>query len=129
MGRKSAFISFDYDHDEFLKIALVGQAKNDDSPFDFRDASLQQALTGDWKKKVQPKIEAVDVMIVICGEHTDTAAGVSAELAIAQEVGKDYFLLWGYAGKTCVKPMAAKSTDKVYKWEWDTLKRLIAGER
>ena len=35
--KKRAFISFDYDHDEELKQALIGQAKNPDSPFSIND--------------------------------------------------------------------------------------------
>ena len=38
-------------------------------------------------------------MIVICGEHTHTATGVSHELEIAQEEDMPYFLLKGYADK------------------------------
>jgi hypothetical protein len=48
---------------------------------------------------------------------------------IAQEENVPYFLLNGYAEKTCVKPKAAKSTDKLYKWTWDNLKSLIGGGR
>lgn len=33
MAKTRTFISFDYDHDSDLKSLLVGQAKNDDSPF------------------------------------------------------------------------------------------------
>ena len=40
-----------------------------------------------------------------------------------------YFLLAGYADKTCVKPMAARPSDKLYKWTWDNLKSLIVGNR
>ncbi len=68
-------------------------------------------------------------MIVICGENTDSASGVSAELTITQELDKDYFLLWGRSGKTCVKPKSAKASDKIYKWTWDNLKALIDGSR
>jgi hypothetical protein len=31
------FTAFDYDHDEFLRTALAGQAKHRDSPFEIRD--------------------------------------------------------------------------------------------
>lgn len=68
-------------------------------------------------------------MIVMCGEHTDTATGVSAELSIAQEEEKPYFLLKGRKDKTCKKPKSAKSSDKVYDWTWDNLKILIRGGR
>ena len=69
------------------------------------------------------------MVIVICGEYTDIATGVSAELEIAQEEGTPYFLLTGRSDKTCVKPIAAKSTDSIYKWTWDNLKLLINGGR
>jgi hypothetical protein len=81
------FTSFDYDHDEFLRTALVGQSKHDDSPFEICDWSVKEPFTGDWKKKVRERIKRCGQMIVICGEHTHTATGVSAELEIAQEEG------------------------------------------
>jgi hypothetical protein len=129
MAKKRVFISFDYDHDEILKTFLVGQANNEDTPFELADWSIKEALTGNWKDKARTRIKGVDLMAVICGEHTDTAVGVSAELQIAQEEKIPYFLLNGYSNKTCVKPKAAKSTDKIYNWTWDNLKSLIAGNR
>lgn len=129
MAKKRVFVSFDYDHDESLKILLVGQAKNSDSPFELADWSIKEAMTGDWKKKAAARIRAVDVVAVICGEHTDTAIGVSAELSIAQEENISYFLLQGYSNKMCKKPKSAKSTDRMYIWNWDNLKKLIGGGR
>ncbi len=129
MPKKHVFISFDYDHDETLKTFLVGQAAHDDSPFDLVDWSIKEAMTGDWKKKAVTRIKGADLMAVICGEHTNTATGVSAELLIAQEEKIPYFLLAGYADKTCVKPMAAKPGDQMYKWTWPNLKTLVGGGR
>ena len=129
MAKKRTFISFDYDNDSDLKMLLVGQAKHTDSPFEIADWSIKEHITGDWKTKARARIRAVDVVCVVCGEKTDTATGVSAELAIAQEEGKEYFLLSGRASKTCVKPKAALSTDKMYNWTWDNLKTLIGGGR
>ena len=124
-----AFISFDYDHDADLKAMLAGQAKNTASTFEIADYSVKDPLTGDWKKKVKEKLNLVGVVVVICGEHTDSANGVSVEVEIAQELEKDYFLLWGRSDKTCVKPKSAKSSDKIYKWTWDNLTALIGGSR
>ena len=78
MARKRVFISFDYDHDLDLKNLLVGQAKNEDSPFEIADFSIKEAISVDWKKKARTRIKGCDVVAVICGEHTDTASGVSA---------------------------------------------------
>lgn len=129
MPVKRAFISFDFDHDEDLRNLLAGQSKHPDTPFEIKDRSLKEPLTGDWKEKVRRRIDNVDVVIVICGEYTHTAAGVAAELTIAREAKRPYFLLWGRNGKTCTKPTSALASDKVYKWTWDDLKNLIGGAR
>jgi hypothetical protein len=129
MANKRAFISFDFEHDEDLRNLLHGQSRNPDSPFEFADWSVREAISGDWKGKVRTRIKSCDVLIVICGEHTDSASGVSIELRIAQEESIPYFLLWGRSDKTCTKPTAALTSDKIYRWTWDNLKALIAGNR
>jgi hypothetical protein len=129
MAKTRVFISFDYDHDEKLKTFLVGQADHKDSPFSLADWSIKEHIDEKWKEKARSRIRAVDVVCVICGRHTDTATGVSAELKIAQEEKIPHFLLNGYADTTGKKPAAALSTDKIYKWTWDNLKALIGGGR
>ncbi len=126
---KRAFISFDFDHDGELRNALNGQAKNPDSPFSIADWSLKEPFTGNWKAKVRERIRKTDLTIVICGKHTHTAKGVAAELTITREEGKTYFLLWGRPHEQCTKPAMALASDKIYKWSWENLRRLIAGER
>jgi hypothetical protein len=125
---KRAFISFDYDHDAGCKAMLAGQAKNDDSPFEISDWSIKKTTPG-WKSDARRRIRACDRVIVLCGTHTDTATGVATELTIAQEEKIPYFLLAAYGDKTCKKPTTAKSADKIYKWTWPNLKRLIGGAR
>ena len=44
MAKTKVFISFDYDHDEILKTFLVGQAKNEDSPFYLADWSIKERM-------------------------------------------------------------------------------------
>lgn len=74
-------------------------------------------------------MDNIDLVIVLCGEQTRNANGVTAELMIAQKKSKPYFLLAAYADKTCTKPKATKESDKMYKWTWDNLKGLIDGRR
>lgn len=129
MAKKRVFISFDVDHDEGTKKMLALQAKLEDSPFDFTDASVKEPLTGDWKEKVRRRMGNIDLVIVLCGEYTRTASGVAAEVTIAQEKSVPYFMLAAYADKSCSKPTSAKTEDKLYKWTWENLKNLIGGAR
>lgn len=129
MAKKRAYICFDFDNDSDLKVLLAGQAKHPDSPFDITDMSIKEAVSKNWEDNARRRIKGCDVVIVMCGEHTDTARGVSIELKIAQDESISYFLLEGRVDKTCKKPTAAKSSDKMYSWTWDNLKKLINGSR
>ncbi len=128
MAKIPVFISFDYDHDDDLRVMLVGQAKYEDSPFEIEDWSVK-VESADWKDDARRRIKRSEQVIVICGEHTDTATGVNAEIRIARDEEKPYFLLKGRAEETCTKPTAARDSDKIYKWTWENLKKLIAGGR
>jgi hypothetical protein len=129
MPNPRAFIAFDYDHDEFLRVALVGQSKHPDTDFAIADWSVKVPFVGDWKDKVRDRIRRVDQVIVICGENTHKATGVAAELEIARAEKKPYFLLKGYPDKTCYKPTTALTTDEIYTWSWENLKNLVRGAR
>lgn len=121
-----AFISFDYDNDARLKDLLIGQSKHPDSPFVIHDWSLKEP-SSDWKARARRQIRASGLVIVLCGRHMASAAGVAVELGIAQEEGVSYFLLAGYDDST--KPTTVKPGDKLYNWTWDNLKALVGGAR
>jgi hypothetical protein len=122
------FISFDPDYDLDLKNALVGQSRVPDPTFNITDWSIKDP-SSEWKEKARHRIRRVDQVAVICGEHTDAAKGVSEEIRIARDEERPYFLLEGRADKACRKPKAALSSDKMYKWTWENLNRLIGGAR
>lgn len=128
MGKVRCFVSFDYDNDVTLKDFLIGQAKHESSPFEIADWSIKQS-SPTWREEARTRIRRSDLVIVICGKNTDTAVGVATELSIAQEEGKNYFLLGGYSSGGNKKPTTAKSSDKIYDWTWDNLKLLIHGNR
>jgi hypothetical protein len=123
------FISFDFDHDEDLRTLLVNQAKNADSPFEIADWSVHEPQTGNWQDKIRSRIRQVGQVAVVCGHYTASATGVAAEVKMAREEAKPYFLLWGRATGTVQKPTTALDTDEIYTWNWDNLKKLIAGQR
>ena len=128
MAVKRVFISFDYDHDEELRHALVGQTKYSNSPFSIADWSVKEHLSGDWKQRVRGRIRRTDLVIIICGEYTHTATGVADELAIAREESKPHFLLKGRPKQNCTRPRNALASDNIYDWTWENLKSLIEGK-
>ena len=129
MAGPSAFISFDYGHDNDLRDNLVAQAEQPDSPFSISDWSVRERFDEAWKKKVRDRISRADLTIVICGEHTHNAQGVEAEVTMAQQLSKPYFLLKGRPGKTCTRPRSAPKRKKMHPWTWPTLKELIANPK
>ena len=60
MATKSAFISFDFDHDNSLRGDLVAQAERPDSPFSITDWSVRYRLDEAWKKEVRGRIDRAD---------------------------------------------------------------------
>ncbi|KQM10572.1 hypothetical protein AOA81_01395 [Methanomassiliicoccales archaeon RumEn M2] len=129
IAKTRAYISFDYDHDKELKDSLMAQSKLEDSPFEIVDMSIEEAIDHNWKDYARGKIKQSDLVIFICGKYTDTARGVSAEMSITHEEGKEYFLLCGRSDERVVKPSGSHSSDKIYRWTWDNLKLLISGSR
>ena len=123
-----AFVSFDYDHDLVIKVALLAQSKLSDSPFAIADWSIKEA-SPTWKSEARRRIRQCDVVIVLCGRHAHTATGVAEELKMAQEEGIPYFLLAGYSTGDVTKPSTALLSDKLYEWTWDNLKILVGGSR
>lgn len=125
MQKKSAFISFDYDHDKDIRGSLVAQAVDPDSPFSITDWSLKKPVDEKWRAEVRDIIRRTDLTIFLCGEHTRDAAGVSAEMTIVREEKRPYFLLRGRRKRACQKPRGALKTDRIHPWNWRTLNKLI----
>ncbi|MGH0030789.1 MAG: hypothetical protein ACQGVC_13420 [Myxococcota bacterium] len=68
----------------------------------------------------------MDVVVVICGEHTAASPRMNAELRLAQEEGKPHLLLWGRRERMCSMPAAASRSDSMYSWTWDILVKQVA---
>ena len=125
MVKAKVFISFDYNNDRSLKDLLVGQAKNEDSPFEISDWSLKEAAPEeDWEERAEEKIKRVDILCVIAGEKTYKANGVLKEIAIAdslnsQDCSIKKFQLIGYSYKEC--PYVEGAGRRI-SWTWDNLK-------
>ncbi len=86
MADKRIFISFAIE-DEWAKNHLVGQAKNDKSPFEFVDMSVKQAWDNTWKTNCRTRIKGCDGVIALLSKKTWNAAGAKWEMQCAVEEG------------------------------------------
>jgi hypothetical protein len=118
------FLSFDLEHDRDLCDQLLEQARRG-SAFAVAGRSEGGAIDDSWAQRARGRITASDEVVVICGEHTDTAKRVSAELRIAQEEKKPYVLLWGRREQMCKKPSSARIDDGMYNWTAEILDQQI----
>lgn len=123
MTKKRVFISFDFDEDRALRDLLIGQSKNEDSPFEVVDSSLHEAAPErDWEDKARNKIKTADLLIILLGPHTHRAPGVLKEIKIARELGKKMVQVIGYKeGKYQRIPRAGI----LYRWTWNNLEKIM----
>lgn len=126
MTRRRVYVAFDYD-DLDVKQNLVAQAGLPDCPFELIDNSINRALPNQWTQEARRRIADCDCVVVLCGEQTHQAAGVSVELQIAQEMGKRYFLLRGTRKGAPTRPKNARSTDAIWAFRWPTVAALLEG--
>jgi hypothetical protein len=116
IGPVRIFMSFDLAHDGDLRDRLVEESLRSGSGFEISGCSESGALTDTWNDRARRLIGAADEVIVICGEHTQDSTQVGAEIGIAQQEQKPYFLLWGRREVMCTKPVGARAGDSMYSW-------------
>ena len=122
------FSCFDTTHDTDLHAILVHQSEHSDSSLSIVDWSRDRPPLPGWEGELRERLSAVDAVIVICGEFTDTAYGVSRELGLAQEQSKPYLLLRGRRTAACTKPAAAREDDNLYTWIWEIVTSQLGDE-
>lgn len=117
MATVHVFVSFDVDSDNDCKIRLVREVMPPGSHFALDDWSIRESAK-DWRVKACKRISNVDLVLVICGDHTDTAPNVNNEIELARETRTPYLLLDGRPGHA-KKPAAALERDRILEWDPD----------
>jgi hypothetical protein len=126
MSKIHVFVSFDIENDGELYEALLAQSRSPSSRFAVLGGSERSTGTDLGSERARRRIREADQVIVICGEHTEASTRVSAELLIAQEEGRPYFLLWGRRELMCTKPIGAKPSEGMYSWTRQILQDRIS---
>ena len=81
---KRIFISFAIE-DEHLRDFLKGQAKNENSPFEFVDMSVKKPWDSQWKTNCRTRIKGCDGVISIITKNTKNADGQIWEMKCAKD--------------------------------------------
>jgi hypothetical protein len=79
------FIAFAIE-DEWARDYLVGQARNERSPFEFTDMSVREPFTDEWKRRCRARIERCDGIIALVSSNTARASGQLWEIRTAREM-------------------------------------------
>lgn len=143
-AKKRVFVSFDFDHDKVLKDFIVGQARNEDSPFEVADWSMKEAAPErEWEEEAQRRINRCDVVIVMLGRFTYKAPGVLREVRMAREAAKPIYQIIGYRDTEVDSrpqlgfathsvpirdsiPSPVPNAGRLLRWNWDNLKRILS---
>jgi len=123
MAKKRLFVSFDFDNDKRLKDFVIGQSRLPDSPFEVIDTSLKEAAPmKTWEDKARLAIRRSDLVLVIVGPKTHRAPGVLKEVAMAREAQVPIVQMIGYKDGAYT---AVPNAGRLYRWNWDNLKKLL----
>jgi len=121
MTASRVFVCFDARSDLDLCTRFSDQCRTPASGLSVVDCSRPDEPHAGWEARLLGRLSQADLVVVLCGIHTDDSANVNRELSIAQQEGKPYVLVWGRRSEMCTRPLGAKTDDLFYAWIWDTL--------
>lgn len=120
---KKVFTSFAIE-DEKYRNFLVGQSKNDNSPFEFVDMSVKKAWETDWEEKCRTKIKGCDGMVALISKNTYNASGELFEIRCAYEEKIPVMLMYINDDRPVLPSLL--SGRLINTWSWDNLKSFIS---
>lgn len=119
---KRIFIAFAIE-DKTFRDFLVGQAKNDKSPFEFVDMSVKTPWETDWESKCRTKIKGCDGMIALISKNTLSATGELYEIKTGGEEKVPVMLMYTGSDRPTLPPSLSGRLVNV--WSWENIKSFI----
>lgn len=117
---KRIFTSFAIE-DKTLRDLLVGQAKNERSPFEFVDMSVKQPWDSSWKTNCRTKIKGCDGVLIIVTKNTKNADGQLWEIKCAKEEVIPRRGIWGSStDRPAILPDELDGV-KIVNWTWENI--------
>jgi hypothetical protein len=116
------FISFAIE-DANLRTFLVGQGKNENTPFTFVDMSVKEPWDNSWKTRCRTKIKGCDGMIGIITQNTLKADGQVWEINCGYEE-VPVLLIYGTDDRPTNLPDPVKGR-RILTWSWTNIAAFI----
>lgn len=120
MTKKRVFISFAME-DKSLRDLLVGQAKNENSSFEFVDMSVKKPWDSAWKTNCRTRIKGCDGVLVIVTSNSKKADGQLWEIKCAKEEEIPTRGIWGYTSDRPASLPSEFDGVRVVNWTWDNI--------
>lgn len=117
------FISFAIE-DKWAKEYLVGQARNEKSPFSFTDMSIKEPFDEKWKTRCRTVIKGCDGMIALLSTNTRNADGARWEMRCASEEGVPVIGVHTDSQKKGAIPPELSGM-KIIEWSWDGIAKFL----
>lgn len=122
---KKVYVSFDFDNDSGIKNFLMGQAKLPTSPFWGADWSMKEAAPqSGWEEEAERRIKQCDIVMVMLGRQTYRASGVLKEVEFARKHNIPIVQIIAYSD--LMNPTPVPDAGRVYRWDWDNLRKLLS---
>ena len=120
------FVSFAIE-DDFYRKGLVNQAKDERTPFEFKDMSVKEPWDESWKTRCRTKIKGCDGVIALIGPNTEKATGARWEMKCAAE--EKVPMIGVHIHKDWTKRYTPPELNgyQVIDWSWDGIARFING--
>lgn len=118
------FISFAIE-DKNLRDLLVGQARNESTPFSFVDMSVKKPWDSSWKTNCRTKIRGCDGVVGIITKNTSNADGQLWELNCAYEEGIPVFLIYGNSDDRPVTFSEPVKGRRIFNWSWSNIESFL----
>jgi hypothetical protein len=114
------FISFAIE-DVTLRDFLVGQARNERSPFSLVDMSVKEPWDSSWKTNCRTKIKGCDGVIGIITKNTPKAEGQLWELKCAYEEKIPVLLIYGNKDDRPSNLPDPVNGKRILDWTWKNI--------
>lgn len=111
--------------DVALRDLLIGQSRNEGSPFSFTDMSVKKPWDSMWKTKCRTKIKGCDGVIGIITKNTAQASGQIWELNCARDEAIPTLLMYGYSDDRPKNLPSSISSRQILTWSWPNISAFL----